>query len=154
MTAEELKAACDAVIADPALLPVKDAAGKIIETHCNFGAQKIARAGGCTELDGLNADQIHAMMELNASGRWVKVGGSQATQHALSGGLGFAIATSKMLEEQHGHVDAVYPAPMQFSGSLQTYVPIVANIGVTDVEEKESQAFPVAKGEPDYFIWS
>jgi hypothetical protein len=149
-----LKAACDAVLADPKLLPVKDAAGNIVETHCNFGAIRVANAVGCHELDGKMADQQYTTMDDNASGLWLKVTGDAATAFAQLGGLAFACASSKMLGEAHGHIAAVYPAPMQFSGSLGKNVPVVANIGKTDTEEAESRAFPVAKGEPSYFVWN
>ena len=149
-----LKAACDEVIADESLQPVKDAAGKIIETHCNFGAARVAEAMGCGELSGHNADEQYQIMSSNASGRWKKVSGSEATIHALDGGLAFAALPSHRLEEAHGHIAAIYPAGMQWSGSLGQDVPMVANVGKLDAEERASQAFPVAEGEPDYFVWS
>lgn len=148
-----LKAACDAVVRDPALFPVKDAAGNIVETHCNFGAVRVANAMGCHELDHLMADDQHATMLVNKSGLWKKADGAAAAAHAMAGGLAFASASGAMLGEAHGHIAAVCPEPMQFSGSLGKDVPILANVGKTDAEEKESLAFPVAKGEPDYFVW-
>ena len=148
-----LKAACDAIINDPSLRPVKDAKGKIIETFCNVGAQRVARSMGCKELDGLMADQQYDIMNSNASGLWQKVPGCAAAAWADSGGLCFAAMTAVMLGETHGHIAAVYPGAMQWSGSLNRNVPEVANVGKTNQEEKESQAFPVAKGEADYFTW-
>lgn len=153
MSAELLKEACDAILADQSLQPVKDAAGNILETHCNFGAERVAAALGCIELNGLMADQQYAVMKENATGRWTQVNGSQATQHALAGALVFAAASSAMLHEKHGHIAACYPAPAEFSGSLDRFVPILANIGKEDHVEKESMAFPVADGEPDYFLF-
>lgn len=150
----QLKAACDEVIADESLQPVKDAAGKIIETHCNEGAEKVAEAMGCEELSGFLADEQYQIMATNASGRWTKVDGIAATIHALGGGLGFAALPSHRLNEAHGHIATVYPAGMQYSGSLGHDVPMVANVGVLDSEERASQAFPVSVGDPDYFIWS
>lgn len=148
-----LKAACDEIVSDPNLQPVKDSSGKIVETHCNLGAMRVARAMGCDELDNLMADQQYEVMSDNATKRWAKVDGMTASAHALAGGLSFAAMTSEQLGETHGHIAAVYPAQMQESPSLGKEVPLVANVGKTDAEEKESAAFPVADGEPDYFIW-
>lgn len=148
-----LKSAQAAVIADPALQPVKNAAGAIVETHCNFGAERVAQAMGCTELDGLMADGQYEVMDENASLRWAKVDGMTATAHACAGGLAFAASSSAMLHEAHGHIASISPEPMQFSGSLNKKVPMVCNIGKADADEKESVAFPVDKGEPSYFIW-
>lgn len=149
-----LQDVCDEIVHDPSLEPFRDSSGKIVETHCNEGAERVAQALGCDELDNLMADQQYRVMEENQSGRWKKVLGQEATDHALSGGLAFAAATSAMLGETHGHIAAVYPAPMEWSGSLAKDVPMVANVGKTDAEEKESAAFPVAMGEPDYFTWA
>ena len=154
MTVEELKAACDSVINNPALRPAN---GK---THCNAGALETAQAADCHEFDveegaePLIADEMYAIMAADESGRWEKVDGATATEHALAGGLGYAALPSARLHEAHGHIATIYPTEMQMSGSLGKEVPVVANVGVTDAEEKESLAFPVAYGEPDYFIFS
>lgn len=150
----KLKAILTQIVNDPKLQPIKDADGKIVETHCNFGAICVANEMGCHELDGLNADAQYKVMDDNASGLWLKVPGESAALFALVGGLAFAAMTSEMLEEQHGHIAAVSPEPMQFSGSLNKEVPMVCNIGKEDKDEKESQAFPVAEGEAIYFVWN
>ena len=146
-----LKAACDAVIADPDLAP-KRVKG-ILVTHCNEGAEKVAEAMGCTELSGYMADEQYQIMSGNESGKWKKVSGSEATIYALGGVLVFAALPSQRLGEAHGHIAAVYPVGMQWSGSLGRDVPVVANVGVNDVAEKDSLAFPPADGEADYFKW-
>lgn len=150
---ELLKDVCDSVISDNSLAPVIQD-GKILETHCNEGAQRIANALGCRELDDMNADAQHRVMEENLSGLWEKVDGADATLHALDGKLAFASATHEMLGEPiHGHIAAIYPAARMWSGSLGKDVPMVANIGKSDREERVSEAFPVDRGEPDYFVW-
>ena len=145
---EKLKEICDEVIADQSLRPANG------QTFCNFGAERIAAAMGCDELNGYMADEQYQIMDSNASGCWAKVTGSEATLHALDGGLAFAALPSHRLHEAHGHIAAVYPAGMQYSGSLGRDVPMVANVGKMDAEEKASAAFPVAEGEPDYFTWT
>lgn len=160
MTTDEgalLKEACDRVIADPSLAPkIEKKTGKILMTHCNRGALLVAQAMGCNEFDGeaLTADQMIALMEDNASGKWKKATGSDATIHALSGGLGFAAKTSSELGAAHGHIATIYPVGMQKSSSWKRDVPMVANVGKENAEEKVSQVFPVAKGEPAYFVWT
>ena len=148
-----LKAACDAAVKNPKYQPVFNAAGNFMESFCNEGAQSIANAMDCHELDGLDADQQHAVMLANVSGRWTKVDGDALSNHVQAGGLGFASATSAMIKQAHGHIAAGLPAPMVWSGSLGKLVPQVANVGIANAEEAESRAFPVAFGEPDYFIY-
>ena len=148
-----LKAACDSVVNDPSLRPVKDVSGKIVTTYCNVAAMRVARSVGCKELDGLMADQQYAVMDANKSGLWQKVPGCAAAAWAESGGLCFAAMTAAMLGEVHGHIAACYPGAMEFSPSLNHNVPMVANVGKTNSAEKESAAFPVARGEADYFTW-
>ena len=143
-----LQEACDDVISDPSLAP----AGGV--THCNEGAARVAEAMGCTELSGYMADEQYQIMDSNLSGCWAKVDGRTATLHALDGGLAFAAMPSHRLKEAHGHIAAIYPAAMELSGSLGVDVPMVANVGKQDREEKASAAFPVADGEPDYFTWT
>lgn len=149
-----LKAAQAAILADQSLQPVKDAAGRIVETHCNFGAERVAQAMGCRELDGLKANGQCAVMLENASGLWAKAEGAAACAHAMAGGLAFAAMTAAQLGEEHGHIASISPEPMQWSGSLGRSVPMIVNIGRQDADERASMAFPVAKGEPDYFTWS
>lgn len=149
-----LKAAQAAALANPAMAPQKDAAGNVVKTFCNFAAQLVAKAMGCDELDNLMADDQFSVMIANASGRWKRVSGQEAASWAMAGGLAFAAASSAMLKEAHGHIASISPEPCQFSGSLDTYVPMLCNVGMTDADEKTSLAFPVADGEPDYFTWA
>ena len=148
-----LKEICDDVISDPSLEP-RDGV-----THCNAGALRTAQAMDCHEFDRpdgeepMIADEMYTVMSLNRSGRWQKVDGEDFSAHALDGGLGYAALPSALLHEEHGHIATGYPAPMQYSGSLGKNVPVVANVGGKDAEEKESLAFPVEYGEPDYFIY-
>ena len=146
-----LKAICDKVVAAPDLAP--RLVGGVLVTYCNVGAIRVANAMGCHELDGLLADDQYKVMSVNESGKWNKVPGPAASLWAQQGGLAFAALPGARLKEEHGHIAAVYPAEMQMSPSLGHPVPMLANVGKTNVEEKESQAFPVAAGEADYFIY-
>lgn len=147
MSVQELQAACDAALANPAFQPADGV------THCNEAARAIAHAMGYFAFDPpeLLADDM--VVILNAGGVWAKVDGPTAAAHAVAGGLAFAAMSSGQLGEAHGHLSALYPLPMQFSGSLNKLVPMLANVGQTVGVSKESAAFPVALGEPDYFIF-
>ena len=150
---ELLKDACDLVISDDDLRP-RDG-----RTFCNIGSLTVAQAMGCTEFDTegdpLMADEMIALMEANASGKWsVASSSSEAALHALDGKLGFAAKTSAELGEAHGHLCVIYPASQQWSGSWGKEVPMCANVGRQNGEEKVSSAFPVNCGEPTYYLWS
>lgn len=154
---ETLKQACDAVIADPQMRPTIDpATKKVLVTHCNQGARRVAQAMGCRELDDLNltAEAMGQLILKNLSGAWASVGGPEAAAWAAQGGLAFAFMSAVALEEAHAHIATVYPAPMGYSGSLGRNVPYCANIGKQDAEELVTAAFPVSKGEPHYFTWT
>ena len=170
-----LKAAIAAALADTKMKAEYDAAGNLLRTHCNAGAVAVGKPMGCRELEDesgspICADDQYAVMAANKSGKWNKVFGAAASLWAQQGGLSYAAMTSKMLTERaaqaalaagkpfpkpdaHGHIDALSPEPMQMSGSLGHPVPMVCNIGLKNQDEKESEAFPVACGEADYFIW-
>ena len=148
-----LKAACDAALADPELAAERDIAGNIIATHCNLGAQKIANAMGCHDLDDKMADQQYMTMSADVTGRWSSLSDVEAANCAQSGILVLAAMSSAKLREKHGHIAVLYPAPREFSGSLMSLVPMVANIGKENKVMRVTQAFPIAYGEPDYYAW-
>lgn len=149
-----LKEACDAVLADPSLAPTKDMFGHVT-THCNQGVRLICHNMGCKEFDDLrlNAENMGTIMSENRSGVWKKGTGAEATAHAKLGKIAIAFMSAKRLNEGHAHIDVVYPDDMQWSGSLGRNVPMVANIGIQNKEERESQAYPVEVGEADYYLW-
>lgn len=170
---EILKAACDEVLADPALRPVYDKAGKLLTTFCNVGVGRVAARCSCPELDSttMTAEKMIEHVRANVSGRWTIVDGRAAALHALSGGFALAFMDMAKLGEPHAHVAAVAPQGMQPSGSLAKDVPIVANVGKGDPAAplinagdgkktkpnwycKSSAAFPTARGEAEYAIWA
>lgn len=156
---ELLKDVCDQVIHDPVLAPeINPNGGGVLTTHCNQGALLVAQALGCREFDTdgepLMADEMIDLMVANASGKWSTGSSSDAAIHALGGGLAFAAKTSYELAETHGHICAVYPASQQWSGSWKKDTAMVANVGRCNGEEKASAAFPVAKGEPTFYLWT
>lgn len=125
-------------------------------THCNQGARETAQVCGCHEFDDMSllADDMVQMMSLNISNKWEPCDGSTAANRAMIGGLVFAAMTSKELGEEHGHITAIFPSAMQFSGSLGHDVPLCANVGKRNGVMKVSEAFPVSKGEPKYWTYA
>ncbi len=170
-----LKESCDRALSNQDLRPQYDKNGKLLTTHCNQGVRAIAQAMGCHELDDgeFTADLMLEVMRTNVSGRWIRVGGAEATIRALSGSLVVAGQTSKELGEEHGHVTVVYPVGMQASKVAGKDVPMVCNIGPGDpasplipIAGSSTRtrsnwictvcwAFPVKRiGEPPYYVWS
>lgn len=175
MKPAELLAVCDAVVAATELRPEYAQDGKLLKTFCNIGAQRIAKAAGCLELDlpkiEENADFLYAIMDENKSLRWARADRAAAAAHAMAGGIAFAALTAKQLGEGHGHIAAVRPERMRLSASAGGDVPILANVGRGDMTQplvevrpglwtrpnwncRESEAFPVKRvGPATYFLW-
>lgn len=154
----DLKTLLDGIVINKAFAPEFDTKGKLLATHCNGALRAAAHGMGCNEFDDLNLlmDDMIAIARKNASGRWSIVDGARAAIHALDGKFGFGGKTSAELNDKHGHGATIYPLGMQRSGSLGKDVPMCANLGgdpKTCGVVKISQAFPVSKGEPAYFIW-
>jgi len=149
----DIKDVCDAALNDPSFKPKKGT------TYCNLAVDWIADQMGCTEFDGLMADEIYQTMLTNKSGKWAKVDASDATIWALSNGLAIAGLPSQRLGEAHGHVCVIYAVSMEPSSSLGHDVPMVANVGKSVGVMRSSQAFPVEDPsgkslEADYFTYA
>lgn len=143
MTPQQLLAACDAVVAAPDLLPEYTVQGDLVRTWCNVGAQRVAQAVGCPDLDLPNVEENADFLAglLSKSSRWVRLDGTQAVLHALGhpggqwggckpncqGGLAYAVLTGAQLAERHGHIATVRPEPLRDSSSGK--VPMLANVG-------------------------
>ncbi len=151
MDSATLKALLQQLTQDPELEPKADGT-----TFCNCFTRRVVQAFNCTEFDdkSLLADDMEQILRLNISGKWEPCDGSTAANRAMIGGLVIAVKTSKELGEAHGHINVIYPAPMQFSGSLNTAIPMCANVGKRNGVMKISEAFPVAKGEPNYYTYN
>ena len=147
---EKVKDFMLALVKAPELQPAN---GK---TFCNIGSRRVAELFGCAQFgaDDL-ADEMISLMEAGlAYGPWTKTHfGEIAGKWARIGGLAFAAMDSKTLGEAHGHIAAVFPAPCELSPSLGHPVPFVANVGAKNGIMRVSEAFPVDKGEPEYFLW-
>jgi hypothetical protein len=172
VSAAELDVFLQALIAYPSLRPQYSHEGDLIATYCNFGAKRNLPGESFTEFEAkdLDADGMYAIMTENKSGKWRKITGKEAAAWAMEGNRVHGCLPSHRLNEKHGHIVWIWPAPCQMSGSLGLNVPLCANIGKGDPTLdlvtmadgtqtkfnwgcKISQAFPVHVGEPDYFVY-
>jgi hypothetical protein len=129
---------CTEVVNDPEYAQKADGS-----TLCNIGLKRIAADLGCV-VKGMANEIIDSISQ---SSDWRKDTGERAFEHAEKGGL--AIAGIK--ENPHGHVVAIVPLTMQFSGSWNKYVPMCAHVGkAPNGIKRVSKAF---RTEPEYFLW-
>ena len=145
---EKLKDFLLALVKAPELQPQD---GK---TFCNIGAKRVADLFGCTDFDNPDwlADEMIRLISWSPS--WTKTSfGEIAAAFSQLGGLAFAAMDSQTLDEEHGHIATIFPADCELSPSLNCLVPLVANVGAKNGILKVSEAFPVAKGQPDYYLW-
>ena len=144
---EKLKDFLLALVKAPELQPQD---GK---TFCNIGAYRASKLFNCQTLNvAMLADQM--ITSMLSSSEWTKtVFGEIAAKFAQIGGLAFAAMDSSQLGEEHGHIATIFPADCELSPSLNVLVPFVANVGAKNGIMKASEAFPVAKGQPTYFLW-
>jgi len=135
-----LKEICDRTAADISLAP--RTTGGITVTFCNVAFRHIAQALGCADFPAsLCANDMIGLISKN----WIRADAGQAQRAALAGRLAAACKKGNT----HGHIAAVYPAPMQYSGTFGKNVPLVANVGRQNGIMRVSQAF---SAEPDYYI--
>ena len=117
-------------------------------TYCNQAVREVAEALGCRDFP--QNILANAMVDLMSSAYgWRTDTAERASEHAIRGGL--AIAGKKYAV--HGHVAVIAPQPCSYSGSWAAPVPILANVGTRNGFMKASEAFPVAGGEPAYYLW-
>lgn len=127
--------------------PPKVVDGNVVETYCNFALQEYAKSFGYDGFKGLNANEICEKAEADKA--FAKDSAERATEHAKKGGFAFA---GKQYTG-HGHVAAVYPGPMVYSGSWGKFVPLLGNVGKKNGIMATSLAFPIRLGEPTYYLY-
>lgn len=96
-------------------------------TFCNLAAEDICHAYGCADFDSKTADQIYTFLETSANWQERKMGDVQILANA--GSLVFAVASSEMLGQSHGHLCVIRPGRLKDSGKWGS-VPSVCNIGI------------------------
>lgn len=124
-------------------------------TYCNRASVEVCHFFGVRDFDieNLLADGMVNYLEGNLSGCWSRIDYEFASQQAQEGNLVFAALGSWVLNEDHGHIAACYPSPMQESGSLGHPVPMLANCGRVNGILKSSEVFPVKVGMPRFFLF-
>jgi hypothetical protein len=95
-------------------------------THCNEAAQTILHAFGCKDFDEMMADDIFVF--LKKSPDWSEIPVDRVQEISNQGSVVFAIATSQMLGQDHGHICICRPGIPKNSGKWGM-VPCVMNIG-------------------------
>jgi hypothetical protein len=149
MNGQRLKDILDVVRAQPDLEPVFDDAGKLVRSYCNIAIDRVMGIMGTPRIvnhvngQPLLANDMIDCME-NSETRFTKVTGDVACARASQGILVIAC----QCEALRGHVAAVYPAPMEYSGSWKKDVPLLSNVGKKNDVMRASQAFRV---EPAYY---
>lgn len=127
--------------------PPKIVDGNVVETYCNFGLNEYAQSFGYDGFKGLTANEIFDKAEADKA--FTKDTAERAVDHAKCGGFAFAAKQYT----GHGHVAAIYPGPMVYSGSWKKFVPLLANIGKKNGIMATSLAFTVTGSEPTYFLY-
>ncbi|MHB2025116.1 MAG: hypothetical protein ACYCPQ_00550 [Elusimicrobiota bacterium] len=136
---ERLKAICDEVVRDPALAPRPDGT-----TYCNLAVQRVSKAMGCEAFAGLMANQIFELCLQSED--WEEADAETASAAANQGVLCLAAQRG----DPHGHVAALYPAPMVWSQKWGKQAPTLANVGEHNGVMGANWAFAQ---EPTYFIF-
>lgn len=124
----------------------------VTTTFCNYFVNGISRAMGYGEFTNQGqsapfvANRMVILME-DPSGRWLKVSGEVAQQHANAGVLAIA---GWQNPGGHGHVCVIRPGNLQMSQKWNKLVPRVANVGKdVFINKTVSYAF---LDEPSFFV--
>lgn len=128
-------------------------------TFCNVAADAIATAMGCKDFTGKNADQIFEFV--NTSSQWDEIQMADAQWIVNEGSLVFAVATSEMLGQSHGHICVVRPGLEKNSGKWGQ-CPAIMNVGAENflARAKKGPLTGMPCGineafvpEPHFFVW-
>lgn len=117
-------------------------------TFCNLALIAYAHTFGITCFDDKLANDICITASDHPDFR-IETDPERIMKHAANGG--FAFAGKKA--QPHGHVAAVFPGPLVYSGSWKMSVPVLANVGRKNGLMPTSMAFPVKDGPPYFFVY-
>ncbi len=113
-----LQALCEEAVSNPRF-EARD--GK---KFCNLGARFIAEGMGFFGFPvNILANEMVGFLASHPD--WTEDSIDRAHRHAERGGLAFLTVE----EHPHGHIAAIYPAPMEMSGTWGEPVPMLAQIG-------------------------
>jgi hypothetical protein len=142
----------DAIVNDPSLAPVKDAAGRVVQTKCNWAIQRyLSQKHKYQVFAGKNADEICAMVDQHSE--WMRVDGRQAQDAVNMGKTGLAVHPYV----GHGHVAMIAPEdPPRLVGGVSghwgQFCPLLGNVGEHNGYVAANFAFPVKDTPPRYYI--
>ncbi len=141
---DSMKMLLEQTVKDPSLAPKPSGT-----TYCNIAVRRISQQMGCDVFPlGMLANDMWTLM--HNSSAFVAVDTQQAGIRANN--VQLVIAAKQFAG--HGHVAVVYPSPeMYYSASWKKEVPFLANVGKDNGILPASKVFPVAQGEPDYFLY-
>ena len=122
---ELLSASQDSVWGSGLYLPKETDGGET--TYCNLATTAVLRAMGCTELDGLTADDMYACVK--ASKNWLIKPMADAQFLVNCGSVLIAILPSSRLGQSHGHVCTLTPGQPDYSGHWDKHTPLCMNLG-------------------------
>ena len=117
-------------------------------TFCNIALQAYAHTFGIKCFDDKLANDI-CTTAADHPDFTIEKDPERVMRHASRGGFAFAGKKG----EKHGHVAAVFPAPLVYSGSWKRSVCLVANIGKSNGIMPLSMAFPVKDSPPEYYVY-
>ena len=121
---ETLKALCESVVSNPDYKETVDEDGKK-RTWCNRAFSDICEQfKGLGVFKNLKANTIHTLLG-TLPGWEPERNPVRVHKHVERGGL----AAAALPGDKHGHVVAVGPGPLVFSGNFGSSVPLVAHVG-------------------------
>lgn len=131
------------LVVDTKYIPTPDG-----RTYCNMALNAYAKTFGYNGFDGKLANEICDIAS-NSADFTIEKDPERVMKHAANGGFAFAGKRG----EKHGHVAAVFPGPLVYSGSWKMSVPVLANVGKSNGIMPTSMAFSVKDSPPDYYIY-
>lgn len=147
MSPNSLKSILDSVRAMPDLRPNQPLQG---QTHCNEAIRRVFSLSGQPNVFSRDEMANTIADQLEKDTRFRLVGTNEAWREGQQGNL--VVVAHKY--GVHGHVAMVYPTDsMGHSGSWNKDVPFVSNVGQSIGVVEVSKAFPVALGEPYYYVF-
>ena len=117
-------------------------------TFCNLALIAYAHTFGITCFDDKVANDI-CNTASDHPDFTIETDPERVMKHAANGGFAFAGKRG----EKHGHVAAVFPGPLVYSGSWKRSVPMLANVGKSNGIMPCSMAFSVKDSPPDYYLY-
>lgn len=150
----------DTVWNDPRWKPTSNPDGSET-THCNQASLAVANGVGCHAFDApsggepYTADQLYNYFQRKDT-PFLEKDLIDVQELANAGSLIYAVLSSWMMGQTHGHIVSITPGEMVYSGSLKKHVPVCLNIGTAKYSARLiglNFAFNMQKFNPRFFAW-